>query len=96
MLCFSSTILYITSPFACHHSEAIADWEAAWHGTRSCSPSPPSHVLLLPGTGIQSRQYSKACQQSDTSQVSTPIMLHSLREVIQGVTAMNSAKERDS
>jgi hypothetical protein len=85
---------HITSPFECHHSGATAGWEAAWHGTRSCSPSPPSHVLLLPGTGIQSYRYSKACQQSDTGEVSKPIMLHNLREGIQGVTAINSTQER--
>ena len=84
--CFSTIILYrssssqlactITSPFECRHSWATAGWEAAWHGMISCSPSPPSHVLLLPGTGIQSRRYSKACQPSDTGEVSTLIMLH--------------------
>jgi len=50
----------------------------------------------MPGTGIQSHRYSKACQKPDTGEVSTPIMLHSLREGIQGVTAINSAKERNS
>jgi hypothetical protein len=70
---------HITSPFEYLHSGAIAGWEGAWHGMRSCSTSPPSHVLLPPETGIQSHRYSKACQQSDTGKVSTPIMLHSLR-----------------